>query len=70
MESKLKFIQKKAGDEAIFILCYWLAIEFYVNFIFDALFGGAYIIAYNEFRGIGETAYFLSSTMTGNGPVN
>jgi len=37
---------------------------------FEALFGGAYIISYNEFRGIGETAYFLSSTMTGNGPVN
>jgi uncharacterized protein (TIGR02145 family) len=37
---------------------------------FDALFGGAYIIAYHEFREIGETAYFLSSTITSDGPMN
>jgi uncharacterized protein (TIGR02145 family) len=37
---------------------------------FDALFGGAYVIAHQEFIGVGETAYFLSSTMTSNGPMH
>lgn len=37
---------------------------------FNALFGGAYIIAYEEFRGIGNVAYFWSSTETNDGPAN
>ncbi|KAF0131828.1 MAG: hypothetical protein FD155_352 [Bacteroidetes bacterium] len=37
---------------------------------FNALFGGAYIIANNEFRGIGKVAYFWSSSETSDGPTN
>lgn len=37
---------------------------------FNALFGGAYIISNGEFRGIGEVAYFWSSTETSDGPAN
>jgi uncharacterized protein (TIGR02145 family) len=38
---------------------------------FNALFGGAYIISYKEFRGLNEVAYFWSSTRAKDGqPVN
>ena len=37
---------------------------------FDALFGGVYIISERKFKGIGDEAYFWSSTETSDGPTN
>jgi uncharacterized protein (TIGR02145 family) len=37
---------------------------------FNALFGGAYMSAYDQFREMGESACFWSSSLSRNGPVN